>query len=582
MRLSRRLLAGSLLLIGVLVLLVVVALDWRLGLRLHDETEAELWREGRLIAASWHPGLDADSLANAAGESLGHRVTLIDSSGVVIGDSEFDPPALGRLENHRSRPEVVEALQGGKGSSVRRSASAGDEELYAALRAPFGVARVSISTSLQKAIVRRVQGDVLSVAIVATLVALFLAVLFARSVTRPILELRDDAQAIAGGDLARRPSLVAPGEVGELASAFHRLAEQLSARVAALEADDALLRALTEALNEGIIALDGRQQVLHMNAGARRLLGVKDALPFPADRLPRDRVLRDALTAALSGTSTDGLETTINDRAVTLTARPLSGGGAVLALLDVTRIRRLEKVRRDFVANVSHELRTPLTVVSGFAETLQDESLSPEDRSRFSATILSNTNRMQRIVDDLLDLSRIESGGWRPAPTDVDIRAVVQETFAGVRATAERKRIALQSELAPDALVVHADPTAVRQVLANLVDNALRHTTAGHVAIAAVRHQDGIRLSVRDTGAGIPAEHLPRIFERFYRVDAARSRQEGGTGLGLAIVKHMVEAHGGRVTAESTAGLGTSVSAWFPNRPQPPETDSASGYAVGT
>ena len=579
MRLSRRLLVGSLLLIGVLVLLVVVALDWRLGLRLHDETEAELWREGRLIAASWHAGIDADSLADAAGEALGHRVTLIDSSGTVIGDSEFDAPALGRLENHRARPEVVEALQGGQGSSVRRSPSAGDEELYAALRAPFGVARVSISTSLQKAIVRRVQGDVLSVAFVATLVALLLAVLFARSVTRPILELRDDAQAIAGGDLARRPSLVAPGEVGELASAFHRLAEQLSTRVAALEADDALLRALTEALNEGIIALDGRQQVLHMNAGARRLLGARDPLPFPADRLPRDRVLRDALAGALAGFSTDAIETTLNGRAVTLTARPLDGGGAVLALLDVTTIRRLEKVRRDFVANVSHELRTPLTVVSGFAETLQDESLSPEDRARFSATILSNTNRMQRIVDDLLDLSRIESGGWRPAPVDVDIRAVVQETFTGARAIADRKRIALQSDIAGDLHVVHADPTAVRQVLANLVDNALRHTTAGNVTIAAARQDDGVRLTVRDTGSGIPAEHLPRIFERFYRVDAARSRQEGGTGLGLAIVKHMVEAHGGRVTAESTAGLGTSVNAWFPDRPTLHAGDAGSGGA---
>ncbi|MCC6931344.1 MAG: HAMP domain-containing protein [Gemmatimonadaceae bacterium] len=577
MRLSRRLLAGSLLLIGVLVLLVVVALDWRLGLRLHDETEAELWREARFIAAAWHPGVDADSLANAAGEALGHRVTLIDSSGKVIGDSEFDAPALGRLENHRTRPEVIQALQAGQGSSVRRSPSAGDEELYAALRTPFGVARVSISTSLQTAIVRRVQGDVLSVAIVATLVALLLAVLFARSVTRPILELRDDAQAIAGGDLARRPSLVAPGEVGELASAFHRLAEQLSARVAALEADDALLRALTEALNEGIVALDGRQQVQHMNAGARRLLGARDPLPFPADRLPRDRVLREALAAAFAGFATDAIETTLNDRAVTLTARALDGGGAVLALLDVTTIRRLEKVRRDFVANVSHELRTPLTVVNGFAETLQDPSLTPEDRTRFSATILSNTNRMQRIVDDLLDLSRIESGGWRPAPDDVDIRAVAQETFAGARAIADRKRVALQSEIGDDLHVVHADPTALRQVLGNLVDNALRHTTAGHVTIAAIREDNGVRLTVRDTGSGIPAEHLPRIFERFYRVDAARSRQEGGTGLGLAIVKHMVEAHGGRVTAESTAGVGTSVSAWFPDRARPYAGDTATG-----
>lgn len=565
MRLSQRLLAGSLLLIAVIVALVVVSIDWRLGVRLRDDTSAELLREARLIATTWRPGIDPDSLADVAGEALGHRVTLIAPDGVVLGDSEFDQPALGTLQNHRNRPEVAAAIDSGHGAAIRTSPSAGDEELYAALRTPFGVARVSLSTASQRIIVRRVQGDVFSAALLATVVAMLLAALFARSVTRPILELRDDARAIAAGDLARRPSLVAPGEVGELASAFHRLAEQLTARVRALEADDALLRALTEALNEGIIALDGRQQVLHMNAGARRLLGAKDPVPFSADRLPRDRVLRDALAAALAGVSTDALETQLNDRSVALTARPLDGGGAVLAILDVTPIRRLETVRRDFVANVSHELRTPLTVVSGFAETLLDEALPLEDRARFSATILANTQRMQRIVDDLLDLTRIESGGWRPNPAEIDLRAVVHEVFAGVRELADRKGLALVSALPSDIPTVYADPTALRQVLSNLVHNALRHTAAGSVTITAHRERGGVTIGVRDTGAGIAAEHLPRIFERFYRVDAARSRHEGGTGLGLAIVKHMVEAHGGRVRAESTVGTGTTVSVTFPD-----------------
>ncbi len=565
MSLSRRLLAGSLLVIGVLVTLVVLSLDWRLSVRLRDDTTAELLREAQLVATSWQADIDPDALANRAGAALGHRVTLIGADGVVLGDSEFDQPALGTLENHRTRPEVVAAMDSGVGASIRPSPSAGDEELYAARRGDLGVVRVSISTAAQRVIVRRVQADVLSAAFLATAAALLLAVFFARSVTRPILELRDDARAIAAGDLSRRSSLVAPGEVGELASAFHRLAEQLSARVAALEADDALLRALTEALNEGIIALDGRQQVLHMNAGARRLLGVRDELPFPADRLPRDRSLRDALTAALAGVSTEALELQLNDRSVTLTALPLDGGGAVLALLDVTPVRRLETVRRDFVANVSHELRTPLTIVSGFAETLQDASLPVEDRGRFVATILANTQRMQRIVDDLLDLSRIESGGWRPNPTHVDLKAAVQEVFDSVRPVAEQKGLALVPAIPADVPSVYADPTALRQVLSNLVDNALRHTTAGRISISARRENGGVALAVRDTGAGIGAEHLPRIFERFYRVDAARSRHEGGTGLGLAIVKHMVEAHGGRVRAESAANVGTTVALYLPD-----------------
>jgi signal transduction histidine kinase len=223
--------------------------------------------------------------------------------------------------------------------------------------------------------------------------------------------LRDDAKAIAAGDLERRPALNVSGEVGELATAFHQLTEQLSTRLRALEADDALLRALMDSLNEGAVAFDSRQQVVHVNAQARRLLGVRHDVPFPADQLPRDRALRSAIASAIAGESIDGLEISVGGRTVTLTARPLASGGAVLALFDLTPIRRLETVRSDFVANVSHELKTPLTVVGGFAETLGDEALEPEVRRQFASAILSNTRRMQRIVDDLLDLSRIESGG---------------------------------------------------------------------------------------------------------------------------------------------------------------------------
>ena len=564
MRLSQRLLAGSLLVLGVLVLLVVVSLDRRLRVRLRDDTSAELLREATLLGEMWQPRVDPDSLADVAGRALGHRVTLIATDGTVLGDSEFDQPALGALENYRSRPEVLAALATGSGSSVRRSTSASDDELHSARKVQLGIARVSISTAAQRLIVQRAQRDVLSAAALSMVAAVILAAIFARSVTRPILELRDDARAIASGDLSRRPSLAAPGEVGELASAFHRLAEQLGARVQALEADDALLRALTESLNEGVIALDGRQQVIHMNTGARRVFGVRDAVPFSADRLPRDRVLRDALAAAIAGVSTDALETQINERSVALTARPLEGGGAVLAILDVTPIRRLETVRRDFVANVSHELRTPLTVVSGFAETLLDDTLPQAQRAQFTQTILANTRRMQRIVDDLLDLSRIESGGWRPNPMTVDVRAIVGEIFAGVKAAAEAKQIRLVADIPADNGVLYADPTALRQVLSNLVDNALRYTTSGSVTIYARAEPEGVSIGVRDTGAGISPEHLPRIFERFYRADAARSRQDGGTGLGLAIVKHMMERHGGSVNAESVAGAGTTVTAFFP------------------
>ena len=324
-----------------------------------------------------------------------------------------------------------------------------------------------------------------------------------------------------------------------------------------------------ESLNEGAVALDARQQVVHVNAEARRLLGVRDLVPFPADRLPRERALRAAIADSIAGEAIDGLELHLAGRTITLTARPLASGGAVLALFDLTPLRRLETVRSDFVANVSHELKTPLTVVGGFAETLGDESLDPGQRRQFASAILTNTRRMQRIVDDLLDLSRIESGGWTPNPAAVDIEALATDVLAAVKARSAAKGIALRVDVEPRGLVVDADPTALRQVLTNLVDNAVRHTSAGDIVVRARRSDGGVTLGVQDTGAGIRAEHLARIFERFYRADTARSREEGGTGLGLAIVKHLVEAHGGRVSATSQLDRGTTIEAWFPQRVVP-------------
>ena len=564
MNLTQRLIVGSLLVCGVFVVLTVASVDWRLRNRLREESAAELLREARLVGAQWKPGLDADSLADAAGTALSHRVTLVAPDGTVLGDSEFDEPALGRLENHANRPEIRTAFLSDTGSSIRSSPSAGDEEMYAAVKTAIGVARVSLATRSQEAIVARLQRDVLAVALGATLLALLLSVVIARSVSRPVLELRDDAKAIAAGDLERRPALNVGGEIGELATAFHQVAEQLSTRLRALEADDVLLRALMDSLNEGAIALDSRQQVVHLNAQGRRLLGVRDEVPFPADRLPRERALRSAIAAAISGEAIDSLELTLHGRTVTLTARPLASGGAVLAIFDLTPLRRLETVRSDFVANVSHELKTPLTVVGGFAETLGDDALEPDVRRQFASAILSNTRRMQRIVDDLPDLSRIESGGWTPNPATIDIELLAEDVLAAMKARGNAKGIALRVDVQPPSMAVEADPTAIRQVLTNLVDNAVRHTTDGEVVVQARPSNGGVTVAVRDTGSGIRTEHLARIFERFYRVDSARSREEGGTGLGLAIVKHLVEAHGGRVNAASEPDRGTTIEAWFP------------------
>jgi signal transduction histidine kinase/HAMP domain-containing protein len=567
-RLTRQVLAGSLLIVAVLGALVIALASRRLERRLELSAVADLTREGRLVASMWTPAVNPDSLADAVGRQLERRVTLIDSTGRVIGDADFDPPALQGLQNHSMRPEVVAALRTGVGRSLRQSASAGDRELYVAVRAPLGVARVSMTTRALAAIVGGAPRDVASATLIAVLLALILTVQFARSVARPIIALRDVAARLATGDLSQRPQLSAAGEVGDLADALSRMAEQLEARLTALRAEDALTSAVLESLNEGVIAVDGSGTVVRVNQGARALLPLHELAPFAVTQLPRDRVLRDALETARRGEMAEPTEGIVAGRTMTVTARPLGDGGAVLTLLDTTVLRKLEAVRRDFVANVSHELRTPLTLVIGFAETLVEQHAPGSQEHQFADVIRANALRMQHIVDDLLDLSRIESGGWVPSPRDVAVVTIAREVRDVATGNAERRGVTITLDL-PESLRVSADPTALRQVLANLVSNAVRHAPAGTVTVFGRVEPDGTTaIGVRDTGRGIAAEHLPRIFERFYRADPGRSRDEGGTGLGLAIVKHLVEAHGGQVRAESAPGHGTTVTALFPAAPQ--------------
>ncbi|MFI5311580.1 MAG: histidine kinase dimerization/phospho-acceptor domain-containing protein, partial [Gemmatimonadales bacterium] len=414
MKLTNRLLAGALAVITVHVAVMVVVVDRQLGARLRDEAVEGLAREARVVAAHWTAGADALALAHADGTALGHRVTLIRPDGVVIGDTDFDREGLSSLENHAGRPEVVAARAGELGVAIRPSPSRGDDEVYVAVRAPLGVARVSMSAFALSSAIADARRAVLLAGLVALALALVIAWSLSRTLTRPLVELRDVARAIAQGDLDRRASLDAAGELGDLALSLRELSEQLAAQNAERRAHDVLLEQLTESVNEGIVGVDASRQVVRINETARRILGVRDAIPFSADLIPRERTLRDALDASFRGETTEAHETVLLGRTVTITARALESGGAVLALLDLTRLRRLEAVRRDFVANVSHELRTPLTVVGGFAETLAHDDLPADSRRHFAERILAHTRRMQRLVDDLLDLSRIESGGWVP------------------------------------------------------------------------------------------------------------------------------------------------------------------------
>jgi two-component system phosphate regulon sensor histidine kinase PhoR len=318
-----------------------------------------------------------------------------------------------------------------------------------------------------------------------------------------------------------------------------------------------------------VIAADGRGRIVTANPAARRLLGYESDEPLPdLPELFRMKAARQVVDAAIGGAVVEDREIDLGDSVLLVNARPLATGGALLVLHDLTELRRLEAVRRDFVANVSHELKTPLTSISGYAETILNDPPDAETSRRFFATIVANARRMQRLVDDLLDLSRIESGRWQPDAEPVDVATAAEEVWNGLADRRSEREVTFAMEIAPDAALVLADADGVRQILTNLIDNALRYTPAGGRIVCRTERRDGgLTLSVIDSGQGIAGDHLPRIFERFYRVDSSRSRAEGGTGLGLAIVKHLLEAHGGRVWAESERGRGTAVHCWFPNLP---------------
>jgi signal transduction histidine kinase len=345
--------------------------------------------------------------------------------------------------------------------------------------------------------------------------------------------------------------------------------EELAVRFAQLQRERQETRAVLEAMSDGVIVADRRGDVTACNGAGRRLLAFREGAPLPpVGELFHEKRARDLLRRLVAGAVLEQEEVQVEGRTLLATGRTLPDGGTLLVLRDVTALRRLEQVRRDFVANVSHELKTPLTSIAGWAETIAAERATGDDTRRFAETILANARRMQRLVDDLLDLSRIESGGWQPAIDIVELDVAVRDAWAPFAEQARATGVTFETAVAPEAHAVPADPGALRQILINLFANALRHTPAGgRIRAGAELVQDCVSLFVTDTGSGIPAAHLPRIFERFYRVDPGRSREQGGTGLGLAIVKHLVEAHGGRVEAESALGRGTTIRLTFPSSP---------------
>jgi signal transduction histidine kinase len=482
----------------------------------------------------------------------------------VLGDSDFDDLSLRLLENHRGRPEVEAALAGGIGKDTRLSTSTNRPELKIALAAWPGVVRVSAPLEEVNAVVRGAQQSVLVAVLVALLFGTAWAAFGGRHVGRPLAQLSRAARQLAAGDQPAFPSSGIP-EIRQLVQALRSMDAELRTRIDELRREREESAALIEAMVEGVVAAAEDGTVVICNDAARRILGYGPEVRLPNLRaLFHQREARQVVEQAMAGDTVADQELELGGRSLLLAARPLPKGGAILVMHDVTAVKRLEVMRRDFVANASHELKTPLTSISGYAETLLADESDPDTRHRFLEIIAANARRMQRLVDDLLDLARLESGRWQPSPVALDLALAARDAWAPFADRADQGGVRLSVDV-PAHIRPHADPEAMREILTNLFDNAIRHTPkAGEVSVTAESLRTGIEIRVSDTGSGIPAEHLPRVFERFYRVDPGRSREEGGTGLGLSIVKHLVEAHGGKIQVESSLGHGTTMRIFLP------------------
>ncbi|RMH14636.1 MAG: hypothetical protein D6701_11070 [Gemmatimonadetes bacterium] len=526
--------------------------------------ERELSLAERLIAA--RAGAPLDSLALMVTAALGHRTTLIAPDGRVRADSDVPAAALGRVESHADRPEVRGALAGGTAFATRTSRTVGRPLLYAARRieaAPAGplVLRLAASTEPIDQAVSRVRAVLWWGGLTGLLAALLLAAAAARGPVAALDDLARRLRLLGEGEPPPPPARSARvAEIDRLAGLVSRLGDELAAHLAERDRERAEILTMVERIAEGVVALTDDARVLRANRAARRLLDLPDQVPAftPVGALVRQPDLRDFLERGVTGQA-GTREFVVGERHLMVSTRPLEGGGAVATLVDVTEIRRLERVRRDFVANASHEIKTPLTAMRGFAETLLEDEPPPDLRRQFLAGIHTNAVRLQHLVDDLLDLSRLESGGWVAEPVPLAAADQARAAWEPFAEAASVRRVVF--EVDGDAEVL-ADPSGLRQVLTNLFDNALRFVDEGgtiRVVVTPRPEHGDVEFAVEDDGAGIPPSALPRVFERFYRVDEARARAEGGTGLGLAIVRHLIVSMGGTIRADSVLGQGTTI-----------------------
>ena len=504
------------------------------------------------------------------GKEIDIRITIIDINGVVLGDSEKDPALM---ENHADRPEIKEALQGKTGKNIRYSSTLEIDMLYIAIpiiknNQTLGVARLSLPlTDVNKSI-----GNLRKIIILATAIALVIAsvisLIISLTVTKPLREMTEVSQKISKGDFSKKLEFRSPDEIGQLALSLNQMSEDLENKIKIISEDRDKMEVVLSSVIEGIAAIDREGKIMLYNYAFEKIIN------FPRNKalgkfhweIIRNNQLNKLLKETLQEGQTLTREIILflpSEKIFKASSAPLGGKsniwGAVVVLNDITEIKRLERMRVEFVANVSHELRTPLTSIQGFIETLKDGAINdPEKAQHFLKIIEDQSNRLNNLIEDLLHLSKIESQEILMNFQSVNLKELIDQVILEFKEKIEDRKHHIKVNIYPHLSRLKVDPEQIKTVMRNLLDNAIKYTPdKGEISISALEREKDIYIEIADNGMGISAEHLPRIFERFYRVNKDRSRKLGGTGLGLAIVKHIIQAHQGTIGVESKPGKGS-------------------------
>lgn len=573
--------------------LVVIALLWSGGLaylqfglrsQLEEQLADGLFRNARLsldtlkasgVGKAQDPTKALRKAARTIGGALGLRATIIASDGRVLGDSELSDAQIAGIENHASRPEVVSARRDGIGKIIRRSETIGSALLYLALpikEEPVkgGVIRLAMRISDVKSVADKMRKLLYIAGGAALVLALLVSFGAGKIADRVFQQLNDSVDAVTRGNFSFRTRSTRADEVGEFSRAMDRLLGEVEERLEDLRRERDRFGAILHGMSEGVMVTDAEGRIALVNAALRNIFPalplIREDIPTPLETLRAVQV-EEAVSDALSG------EDAVLEREVEVSGPPgktlvlhaakfgdENRPRLIVVFHDVTHIRQLETVRRDFTTNVSHELRTPLTAIRAAAETLQTSAQAdPDAVVRFASTIARHCHRLEALVEDLLELGRIESKQEHIRLETTSLGTPVQAAQRVLEPLFEEKRVKLRVEVSPDNEEVWGDPSAIERIFINLLENAVNHSPPeSEITISAhVADDEWVEVKVVDQGEGIEPEHLSRVFERFYRVDASRSRDRGGTGLGLAIAKHLVQGMGGEIRVESTPGRGS-------------------------